>query len=86
MALFRYKALDERGKDARGTIDAESLHEAKLKLVRRQILVVEVLPLEEKQRKKVLARSDLLSFTRELSRLLEAGLPLYECLSSFEEK
>lgn len=86
MALFRYKALDERGKNVRGAIDAESLQEAKLKLVRRQILVVEVLPLEEKRKKGSLPRSELLSLTRELSRLLEAGLPLYESLTSLEEK
>lgn len=86
MPLFRYKALDERGKDIRGAIDAESLQEAKIKLVRRQILVVEVLPLEEKKKKDSLSRENLLSFTRELARLLEAGLPLYESLSSLEEK
>ncbi len=86
MPLFRYKALGEGGKDIRGAIDAESLQEAKVKLVRRQILVVEVSPLEEKKKKGGLSRSELLSFTRELARLLEAGLPLYESLSSLEEK
>lgn len=70
----------------RGAIDAESLQEAKLKLIRRQILVVEVALLEEKKKKVHLSRSELLSFTRELARLLEAGLPLYESLSSLEEK
>src|SRR5690606_4843237 len=86
MGLFRYKALDERGKNMKGMIDAESLQEAKQKLVRRQILVIEVFPLEEKKEKNSFPRSELLSLTRELSRLLEAGLPLYESLTSLEEK
>ncbi len=86
MPLFRYKALDGSGKEIRGAIDAESLQEAKIKLVRRQILVIDVFPLEEKKKKALLSRAELLSITRELSRLLEAGLPLYESLSSLEEK
>ena len=86
MALFRYKALNERGRSIRGTVDAESLQDAKFKLIRRQILVTEVFSLGERSDKGTLKLPEILSLTRELARLLEAGLPLYECLSSLEEK
>ncbi len=86
MALFRYNALSEKGRNIRGTVDAESLQDATLKLIRRQILVVNVTSLGEKRDKGTLKLSEVLSLTRELARLLDAGLPLYECLSSLEEK
>ncbi len=42
MALFRYEALDEKGKMVSAIVDADSLLEAKQKLIRRQILVTKV--------------------------------------------
>jgi general secretion pathway protein F/type IV pilus assembly protein PilC len=86
MALFKYQALSARGKKMSGTIDADHLHEAKLKLIRRQIAVIRVDPLSEKQKTTELSKSDVLNLTRELSRLLQAGLPLFETLSALEEK
>lgn len=86
MALFRYVALDEKGKKIKGMLDAESLLDAKQKLIRRQILVTEVSPVEKKQQGCKIAKSDVLMLTQELARLLSAGLPLYESLSVLEEK
>ena len=86
MALFRYAALNEKGRKVKGMIDADSLLEAKQKLIRRQILVTDVQEIEKQKRGVRLKRSDVLMLTRELARLLEAGLPLYESLSVLEEK
>ncbi len=86
MALFRYLAVSERGKKIRGTIDADHIQEAKLKLVRRQIAAIKLEPLTEKQMRSKLSKTDVLNLTREIARLLQAGLPLFEALSALEEK
>ncbi len=86
MALFRYKALSEKGRTVRGLIDAESLQEAKQKLVRRQILITEVNSLREEGRSSRVSKQELLVLTKELSRLLQAGLPLFDSLTALEEK
>jgi general secretion pathway protein F len=86
MPLFHYKALSSEGKKIKGTIDADNLQDAKQKLIRRQIAVLEIAALGPKETQVVLSRQEVLNFTRELSRLLHAGLPLFEALLALEEK
>ena len=86
MPLFEYTAISEGGKKVTATIDADSLQDAKLKLIRRQIAAVEIHSLSAKQLKDRLSKSEVLNLTRELARLLHAGLPLFEALSTLEEK
>lgn len=86
MPLFRYWSLDARGKKIEATIDADSLQDAKAKLIQKKIAVIHLVSLSEKKAKNRLKKSDILHLTRELARLLQAGLPLYEALSALEEK
>jgi general secretion pathway protein F/type IV pilus assembly protein PilC len=86
MPLYRFEALSEKGRTTKGSIDAESLQDAKLKLVRRQIAVLKVEILSEAQVRTVLKKKDLYALTSEIARLLQAGLPLFESLSALEEK
>jgi general secretion pathway protein F/type IV pilus assembly protein PilC len=86
MPYYEYQALSEKGKKFKATIDAESLQDAKLKLIRRQIAVVQIEALNEKQMRDRLTKADVLNLTREIARLLHAGLPLFEALSALEEK
>jgi general secretion pathway protein F/type IV pilus assembly protein PilC len=86
MPLYRYVALSEKGKKTTSTIDADTMGEAKLKLVRRQIVAIHIEPLSEKEMKISLSKKETLGLTRELARLLQAGLPLFEALSALEEK
>ncbi|HSX25503.1 MAG TPA: type II secretion system F family protein [Chlamydiales bacterium] len=86
MPLFRYFALSEKGKKISGTIDADNLQEAKLKLIRREVAVIKIAQLNEKQKRIQLSKSELLNLTREIARLLQAGLPLFETLSALGEK
>lgn len=83
MPLFRYQAFTS-GKKISGVIDADSYGLAKEKLLKDQLLLIELAPHEKKEI--VLPRALLLAFTRELAQLLEAGLPLYESLLTTEEK
>lgn len=86
MPLYEYKAVSDQGKKYTATLDAESLQEAKIKLFRRQVSVLQIEPLLEKKIREKLSRSELLTLTREMARLLQAGLPLFETLSALEEK
>ncbi len=86
MPLFEYTAVSESGKKIKRAIDAESLQDAKLKLIRRQIAVLEIKALSSKQIQLKLKKEDVLNLTREIARLLSAGLPLFEALSALEEK
>ncbi len=86
MALYQFEAVSEKGKKIVGSIDADSLLDAKQKLVRRQVAVLKVDPLSEKQLKTILSTKELLTLTSEMARLLQAGLPLFEALSALEEK
>ena len=86
MPLFEYLAVSPRGKKVKATIDAESLQDAKVKLIRRKIAAIKIRSLGEKDLKDTLKKSEILNLTRELSRLIHAGLPLFEALSALEEK
>ena len=86
MPLYEYRAISDVGKKIKATIDADSLQEAKLKLIRMQIAVIELEQLSEKRLRESLSKADLLNLTREIGRLLHAGLPLFEALSALEEK
>ncbi len=84
MALFHYQAFTTDGKKVAGVIDADSLVLAKERLLKQEILLIELAP--HKKKEIVLDRSMLLTFTRELAQLLQAELPLYESLLTIEEK
>lgn len=87
MPLFRYKAIGDDGRESKGVIDADSLTMAKERLRKQKILVTFIDSFTEgKISKIILHPSQLLSFTRELTQLLKAGLPLYESLLTIEEK
>lgn len=86
MALYRFEALSLDGKKTAGTVDAETLNDAKQKITKQSCFVTSIEAIAHQGAKFVLKKNEVLNFTRELSRLLKAGLPLYECLSAMEEK
>lgn len=86
MPLFRYEALTEQGKKSRGTIDADTLQDAKQKLVRLKVAAIRISSVTEKEMRIRLSKREVLTLTREIARLLHAGLPLFEALSALEEK
>ncbi len=86
MPLFRFEAINEAGKKYKGTIDADHLQDAKFKLQRKQILATLVEALSDKKLGCRLPKSELLNLTKEIARLLQAGMPLFEVLSALEEK
>ncbi len=87
MPLYQYQAISEDGKKIGASIEAESLQEAKQKLIRRHIALIKISLLSDGEiQKKPLSKKEVLSLTRELARLIQAGLPLFEGISALEEK
>lgn len=91
MPKFKYKGIREDGKKIESEIDAESLKEAK-KLLRRQGIrpsrVDAPSPLDidlgqwmvDKGLASAFGHAELMRFTRQLSILINAGVPIMECL------
>jgi general secretion pathway protein F/type IV pilus assembly protein PilC len=86
MALYQYQALDNRGKKNHGIVEADNDREAKEKL-RSQGLMISHLSINKGASKKENLKNEvLLTFTLQLSQLVNAGVPLYESLVAIEEQ
>jgi general secretion pathway protein F len=86
MPLYRYQALSKEGKKLLGVVHADSYEVARELLRKQKIYVVNLTHYQEKTKALHLPGSLLIAFTRDLSQLLKAGLPLYESLLAIEEK
>lgn len=86
MPLYRYSSIDEKGKKVKGSINAENVRKAQDLLLNEKKFITEIHEIKQKSKEIVISSSLLLAFTRSISQLLRAGLPLYESLLSVEEK
>lgn len=87
MPVFEYKGLNRAGKTVKGTEDADNSRNARLKLKKRGIYVVEI---QDKLRKKGKGKKvkstgkvnieNLSLMTRQLATLLESSIPLVDSL------
>lgn len=85
MTLYQYEAFTDKGKKIKGWVNADTINDAKQDLLSRRVLLTKIQSVK-KQASARLSKADLMSLTRELSKLLKAGLPLYESLMALEEK
>jgi len=96
MAVFEYKALTRRGATETGIIDADTPADARGKLRRQHLFPTEIKLSEEKMSiqsdvnvSRMLGRvrvGDVSLFTRQLSTLLAAGMPLVPSLTALIEQ
>lgn len=86
MPLFRYQAVVTSGKKISGIIEADSLSIAKERLRQQKMAVTDVAPYTSPQRKNRIPFAQLLDLTQMVSKLLQAGIPLYETLEIMAEK
>jgi len=84
MATFAYSGRTRAGQTVTGERIAESIDAAVSALRREQVLVTQIAPVKEKAAKKVrqkgVAAKNLAVFTRQFSVMIDAGLPLVQCL------
>lgn len=93
MASFNYTAIDKNGKRVNGTIEAANVVVASSNLRQRELRPVEVKPAKSgsliaklpigKGKQKVKSK-DLVVFTRQLSTMINAGVPLVKSLATLQ--
>lgn len=86
MPLYRYQALDARGKKKSGLLDASSEIDAKERLRSQGLMVKQIAVRREGSRGENLKSDALIVFSIQLAQLLQAGIPLYESLMTIEEQ
>ncbi len=91
MAQFTYQARTSDGQLTRGTLRAGSLDRASALLQTHGLLPIEVIPLQKSLfAKNILSgplnRKDLILFSRELSSLIQAGVPVLEALKAMRQQ
>ena len=96
MAAFRYEALDSAGHTTRGVIEADGLRQARARMRELGLMVINVHAVTQAtlhtgagQRwsmRRGISTSQLSMLTRQLSTLLEAGLPLEQSFSALIEQ
>ncbi len=86
MPLYQYTALDAKGKKKSGLIEAQGEKEAKEKLREQGVMVITMAIKTAGSSRENLKGDNLLSFTVQLSQLVNAGIPLYQSLLALEEQ
>lgn len=91
MPAFDYKALDQRGKQKSGVMEADAPRAVRQQLREKGMTPLAVEPASEKQSRSVsfnfgkgggLSTSDLALVTRQLATLIQSGIPIEQALSA----
>src|SRR5690349_19571798 len=87
MALFTYKAVDARGKNVIGRVEAVNLFDLEQRLARMDLDLISGAPSRQKTRLLGgrIARQDLINFCFHLEQLASAGVPVIEGLVDLRE-
>jgi len=87
MATFTFKGRTRAGQNISGVRAADTMDAAVAGLRREQVLVTQITPMKEKAaakpkgpKDKAVAAKNLAIFTRQFSVMIDAGLPLVQCL------
>ncbi|MBF4335245.1 type II secretion system inner membrane protein GspF [Vibrio anguillarum] len=95
MAAFEYKALDAKGKQKKGVIEGDHARQVRQRLKEQGLIPIELIETQAKaaQReqspfsfKRGISTPDLALITRQLSTLVQSGMPLEECLKAVSEQ
>ncbi|NNN70384.1 type II secretion system inner membrane protein GspF [Vibrio sp. 3-2(1)] len=95
MAAFEYKALDAKGKQKKGIIEGDHARQVRQRLKEQGLIPIELIETQAKaaQReqsplsfKRGISTPDLALITRQLSTLVQSGMPLEECLKAVSEQ
>lgn len=95
MPIYEYKGLNKQGKNIRGTVDAENVRSARVKLKKDNIFVIDLKDKSRAQAKgkknkssgnRAVSVDDLSMLTRQLATLLRANVPLVDSLGAVSEQ
>ncbi|PCS21129.1 type II secretion system inner membrane protein GspF [Candidatus Enterovibrio escicola] len=95
MTAFEYKALNAKGRTVKGVIEADTARQVRHMLREETLIPVEVVPTSEKERQhrsqfisfqRGISTNELALFTRQVATLVQAAMPLEECIKAVAEQ
>ncbi len=98
MAAFEYKALNAKGKQVKGLVEGDNARQARLRLKEQGMIPIDIVEAKGKSSKSAngetskptfkrgISTPDLALITRQLSTLVQSGMPLEECLKAVSEQ
>ncbi len=94
MPIYEYKGLNKAGKNVKGTVDADNLRNARVKLKKDGIYVVDLADKTKRLRKKKskggnnkgISVDDLSNMTRQMASLIKANIPLVDALGACSDQ
>ena len=94
MPIYEYKGLSKVGKNVKGTVDADNLRSARVKLKKEGVYVVDLVDKTKRLKKKKSGNSnnkgvsvdDLSNMTRQLASLIKASIPLVDALGACSDQ
>ncbi len=94
MAAFEYKALNTKGRQKKGIIEGDNARQVRQRLKEQGLVPVEVIETKSKNTAKTasfsfkrgISTNDLALLTRQLSTLVQASMPLEECIKAVAEQ
>ncbi len=95
MPIYEYKGLSKAGKNIKGTVDADNLRSARIKLKKDGIYVIDLSDKTKKQRSKNKSKvnntstvnvNDMSNMTRQLASLIKANIPLVDALGACSDQ
>lgn len=95
MAAFEYKALNAKGKSVKGVIEAETARNARQLLREKGLTPIEIEQGREKEKRaqkasfafnRGISTNELSLLTRQLATLVQASMPLEECIKAVAEQ
>lgn len=94
MPIYEYKGLSKAGKNIKGTVDAENIRAARIKLKKDGIFVVDLSDKSKAQKKKKtkvsnnkgVSVNDLSNMTRQMASLIRASIPLVDALGACSDQ
>ncbi len=92
MPIYKYTAKNQYGETVSGKVEARNRSHGASALISRNLLVIEIKPITETSLSYLQAKlmgiksDDLVNFTRQLSTMIGAGLPLATCLAILQEQ
>ncbi|OAN19212.1 type II secretion system protein GspF [Photobacterium jeanii] len=95
MAAFEYKAIDSKGRQKKGVLEGDNARQVRQQLREKGLMATEVVQTTEREKKKAsssfsfrrgIRTHDLSLITRQLATLVQAAMPLEECLKAVAEQ
>ncbi|MGF1732688.1 type II secretion system inner membrane protein GspF [Photobacterium kasasachensis] len=95
MAAFEYKALDSKGRQKKGVLEGDTARQIRQQLREQGLIPIDVAQAHEREKKKAsggfqlrrgISTTELSLITRQLATLVQASMPLEECLKAVAEQ